>query len=89
MKRITDLNGIFLRDSIGADFNEEIELMVNEPIPDTIYTIVGVCPKWDGERWIQNVPAPIVVPEPPEPTAEERLAGLEQALLDMMGGMLQ
>ena len=23
----------------------------------------------------------------PEPTAEERLAGLEQAMLDMMGGM--
>ena len=86
MKRIIDKEtNLFLRDDFS--FDEETELMVDEPIPDTICAIVGVCPKWDGERWIQNVPAPVVVPEPPEPTAEDRLAGLEQAMLDMMGGM--
>ena len=50
-------------------------------------------PKWNGEQWVEDMTTEEIealkASVTHEPTAEERLAGLEQAVLDMMGGMFQ
>lgn len=86
MKRITNLNGIFLRDDFT--FDELTELALDVTPAQGLYR-----PKWDGEKWVEDMTAEEIealkTTETHEPTAEERLAGLEQAMLDMMGGMFQ
>lgn len=79
--RITDLNGIFLRDDFTYDPETEIGLNV-EPAQE-LYA-----PKWDGTQWIESA-TDIPEPTPPEPTESERLQALELLLLDLlMGGAL-
>ena len=84
--RILSLDGLFLRDDVVYD--AEIEMAIETESPQGLYR-----PKWDGEKWVEDMTTDEIealkVSEPPEPTAEERLAGLEQAVLDMMGGMFQ
>lgn len=84
--RILNLDGLFLRDDIVYD--AEVEMAIETESPQGLYR-----PKWDGEQWVEDMTAEeiealisnVVI----EPSAEERLAGLEQAMLDMMGGMFQ
>lgn len=78
--------GLFLRDDFT--FDEVVEIGLNVTPAQGLYR-----PKWDGEKWVEDMTAEEIkalkASVTPEPTAEERLAGLEQALLDMMGGMFQ
>lgn len=79
--RITDLNGIFLRDDFTHDPETEIALDVTPA--QGLYR-----PKWDGAQWIESA-TDIPTPTPPEPTESERLQALELLLLDLlMGGAL-
>ena len=88
MLRIIDKQTqLFIRDDFS--YNEETEIGLEvEPSQ-------GLCqPRWNGEAWEEGATQEYIDSlksraEPPEPTAEERLAGLEQAMLDMMGGMFQ
>ena len=78
--RITDLDGIFIRDDFTHDPETEIALNV-EPAQG-LYQ-----PKWDGTAWIESA-TDIPEPTPPEPTDHDRLEALESAMLDMiMGGL--
>ena len=84
--RILNLDGLFLRDDVVYD--TEVEMAIETESPQGLYR-----PKWDGEKWVEDMPTEEIealkVSVTHEPTAEERLAGLEQAMLDMMGGMFQ
>ena len=78
--RITDLNGIFIRDDFTYD--PETEIALNVTPAQGLYA-----PKWDGEQWIESA-TDIPEPTPPEPTETERLAVLESAVLEIiMGGL--
>ena len=78
--RITDLDGIFLRDDFTHD--EETEIALNVDPAQGLYR-----PKWNGEQWIESA-TDIPEPTPPEPTEADRLAVLESAVLDIiMGGL--
>ena len=79
--RITDLNGIFLRDDFTHD--PETEIALNVDPAQGLYR-----PKWDGTAWVESA-TDIPEPTPPEPTEAERLAVLEMAMLDIiMGGLV-
>lgn len=78
--RITDLNGVFLRDDFT--YNPETEIALDVPPAQGLYL-----PKWDGAKWVEGGTAP--EPVPPEPTIEERLSAVEAATLDLiLGGAL-
>ena len=87
MKRIIDKQTqLFLRDDFAH--NEETEIALDVTPAQGLFR-----PRWDGEKWVEDM-----TPEEIEAlnanvthelTAEERLAGLEQAMIDMMGGMFQ
>jgi len=66
--RITDFDGIFLRDDL--DFDPETEIGLDVAPAQGLYL-----PKWDGTKWIEAGVAP--EPAPPEPTLEERVAEVE------------
>mgnify|MGYP001480152656 CR=1 FL=1 len=79
--RITDLNGIFIRDDFT--FNEETEIALDVPPAQGLYQ-----PKWNGEKWIESA-TDIPEPTPTIPTETERLEVLESAVLDIiMGGLV-
>ena len=79
--RITNLDGVFLRDDFTYDPDTEIGLDV-EPAQG-LYA-----PRWNGTEWIESA-TDIPEPTPPEPTEAERLEVLESAMLDIiMGGLL-
>lgn len=77
MKRIIDLNGVFLRDDTEYDTETEIALDV-EPAQGFIL------PRWDGTQWVEGGTAP--EPIPYTPTESERLEALESAMLALMMG---
>ena len=80
--RKIDEQGFF----IGDDFVEEInELTIETPIPNGMYVVSGVTPKWDSEEGVEVIPKPEITIVS-EPTAEERLKSLEDAMLFMMMG---
>lgn len=62
---------IWLRD--GFHFNPETEMGIIPKIPQPpIRAKSGICPMWDGEKWVQNVDPPVIEPHPQEPTLEEK-----------------
>ena len=66
--------------------NPESEIGVVKQIPQGMYSVEGVCPLWDGEKWVQNVEPPTTEPEPQEPSESERLEALEMLMVDILGG---
>ena len=92
MLRITDLNGIFLRDDFTFDETTEIGLSV-EPAQG-IYR-----PRWNGEAWEEALtPAKIEAIKasavPPEPTLDEivtatetKVVTIEQTIDTLFGGV--
>ncbi len=88
MKQIIDkLTGHLLY--TGTEYNSETQEAIESDFVDGFYK-----PRWNGEEWEEGATQEYInslksQAEPHEPTAEERLAGLEQAMLDMMGGMFQ
>ena len=81
---ISKATGFFLRDDLT--YTEESEIGLKVTPAQGLYR-----PKWDGEQWVEDMSAEEIealkASVTHEPTAEERLAGLEQAMIDMMGGM--
>ena len=75
--RITDKNGLFLRDDF--DFDAETEIGLDVAPAQGLYA-----PRWNGKEWIEGGVAP--EPKPQEPTIEERLQATESALLEMLTG---
>ena len=85
MKRIIDKQtNLFLRDDFSH--NEETELALDVTPAQGLFR-----PRWDGTGWVEDMTAEeiqaIKASVTHEPTAEERLAGMEQVMLDMIGGM--
>ena len=83
--RITDLNGIFLRDDFT--FDEETEIGLETEPAQGLYA-----PKWNGTEWIEGLSdkeiAELTKPALQEPTLEERLQTAEDTIMFMlMGGM--
>ena len=79
--RIIDSNGFFIED---AFVDELTEFTIEAPIPNGMYAVMGVTPKWDGAQWIEVVPAPtveVVV----EKSTDERISELETLVLQMGG----
>ena len=76
--RITDLNGIFLRDDFT--FDEETEIGLDTEPAQGLYT-----PKWDGEKWIEAGQIPEPVPQVPTELDLLMLAVAELADI-VMGG---
>lgn len=82
MLRITDLNGIFLRDDFTFDETTEIGLSV-EPAQG-IYR-----PRWNGEAWEEGATQEYIdslKAQSQEPTESERLEVLEMLMVDILGG---
>lgn len=88
-KRIIDKEtGIFIRDSgYGDDLKPDREEIIEVTIPNGMYAVEGVCPVWDGEKWVQNVKPPTPEPQPQEPSLEDRIQALEVMELErILGG---
>ena len=78
--RITNLDGVFLRDDFTYDPQTEIGL-------DVLPAQGLYAPRWNGTKWVESA-TDIPEPTPPEPTDHDRLEALESAMLDMiMGGL--
>ena len=76
---------LFIRDDF--DYNEETEMAIDvEMQQPPIKARPGICPMWDGEKWVQNVEPPEPESQPQEPTEAERIDALESAMLDMILG---
>ena len=86
MKRIIDKQtNLFLRDDF--EYNEETEMAIDiEMQQPPIKAKSGICPMWDGEKWVQNVGPPEPEPQPQEPSEAERLEALEMLMVDILGG---
>ena len=89
MLRIIDKETkIFLRDDFNFDAETEIAIDVEIPQPP-IKAKSGICPMWDGGKWVQNIepPEPESEPEPQQPSLEERIQALEAMELErILGG---
>ena len=85
MKNIIDKKtGVFLRNDYTCT---EMEKIIETTIPYDIYAVMGICPLWDGEKWLQNVKPPILEEIPQEPSLEERIQALEAMELErILGG---
>ncbi len=67
--RIIDNEGFFIVD----DFVEEItEFTIETLIPNGMYAVSGITPKWDGTQWLEVVAKP-EMPIVTEPTEIEQL----------------
>lgn len=85
LKRIIDKETkIWKRDDFA--FNHQNEICIDAIIPSNLHSIKGICPLWDGEKWVQNIEPPIPEPQLEEPTESERIEALEQALLEIVLG---
>ena len=84
--RITDLNGIFLRDDFTHDPETEIALDVTPS--QGLYA-----PRWNGEEWEESLSteeiADLTATTPTEPTEEERIVELENQLTDLQLAMVE
>ena len=77
---------LFIRDDFYFDEETEMAIDVEMQHPP-IKAKSGVCPMWNGERWVQNVEPPEPEPQPQEPSVEERLQALEAMELErILGG---
>ena len=76
IKRITDLQGFFIRDDFT--FNEETEIGLDVEASQGLYQ-----PKWNGSEWVEGA-TEIPTPTIQAPTLEERLQALEQLELERM-----
>lgn len=63
--RKIDEQGIFIEDTYVEEINENC---VETPIPNGMYAVPGITPKWDGEKWAEVIAKPeiAVVTEPTE-----------------------
>ena len=79
--RIIDSNGFFIED---AFVDELTELTIETPIPNGMYAVMGVTPKWENGCWVEVVSAPIVEVVI-EKSTDERISELETLVLQMGG----
>ena len=84
--RITDLNGIFLRDDFTHDPGTEIAL-------DATPAQGLYAPRWNGEEWEESLSteeiADLTTTTPTEPTEAERIVELENQLTDLQLAMVE
>jgi hypothetical protein len=71
MKRITDLQGYFLRDDFW--FNPVTEIGLDVEPAQGMYRA-----RWNGFAWVESGTPP--TPQPIEPTIEERVVTIEETL---------
>ena len=79
--RIIDSNGIFQNDAMVEEITE---FTIEAPIPNGMYAVMGVTPKWDGVQWVEVVSAP-VIEVVVEKSTDERISELETLVLQMGG----
>ena len=76
MKRITDLQGYFLRDD--EVFNEETEIGLDVEASQGLYR-----QKWNGSEWVECLSAEEIsamANQPSEPSIEDRVVTLEETV---------
>lgn len=81
MKKVikVDENGLFLEDVILQECEIIPDSCIEAPCPDGFYK-----PKWDGVNWVEGLTQAeidAIKNVPQEPTDEERISALEDALL--------
>ncbi len=74
--RIIDSEGYYLREGI---VEEESEFAIVATCPSGF-----ILPRWDGTQWVEGGTPPAPVAQPP--SAEERIAALESAILVLLKG---
>ena len=79
IKRITDLQGFFIRDDFTYD--EETEIALNVIPAQGLYK-----PKWNGEQWIEGMSVEEIQAIPQTPTElsiEDRLNTVETDVVEV------
>ena len=81
--RVVDENGFFITD----EYVEELtKYTIETPCPEGLHK-----PKWNGEEWVEGLSQEeinVLINKPKEPTVEERLQMVEDAIMYLlMGGM--
>lgn len=79
--RIIDSNGIFVDETF---IDKLTEFTIEAPIPNGMYAVMGITPKWDGAQWVEIVSAPIVEVVV-EKSTDQRISELETLVLQMGG----
>ncbi|WP_373779854.1 hypothetical protein [Jeotgalibaca porci] len=52
---------------------------VSDPIPNNIYSSIGICPQWNGKQWIENAQRPEQTT--PQLSTDEKLAQMAEQLV--------
>lgn len=70
------------RPLLDAEGNVQLDPQyVAEPIPSGVYAVGGVCPRWNGTQWIENVQAPAPEPTIPQLSTDEKLTQMAEQLV--------
>lgn len=67
---------------IDAEGNQVLDPhYIADTIPNNIYSEMGVCPRWNGTKWIENVQAPAPEPTIPQLSTDEKLTQMAEQLV--------
>lgn len=66
--------------AMDADGNQVLDPhYVSDPIPNNIYSSIGICPQWNGTQWIDNAQRPEQTT--PQLSTDEKLAQMAEQLV--------